>query len=124
LEPLCGYILLAQKLCEDGVRYSEGWNFGPNSESEKTVEWVVHELCNKWGTCASYKIAKDDDIHEAQILKLDCSKAKALLGWYPRWTVDQAIEKVVEWGKAFQKNVSVKEVCLKQINEYSNCLCN
>jgi CDP-glucose 4,6-dehydratase len=124
LEPLSGYLLLAQKLCENGVRYSQSWNFGPNSDSEKTVEWIVNELCNKWGICASYSIAKDDDLHEARMLKLDCSKAKDLLGWNPRWTVDQAIEKVVEWGKAFQKNIDIKEVCLKQINEYSNSLIN
>jgi len=119
-EPISGYLLLIQKMYENGPKYAGGWNFGPNDYDAKTVEWVIKEICTKWGEGASYEIDKDcgKNFHEANYLKLDCSKAKSLLNWCPKWTLAQAIDCVIEWTKAYKERQNVKEVCLMQIKEY------
>ncbi len=85
LEPLSGYLQLAQRLYEDGVAYAEGWNFGPNDEDAKPVQWIVERLTQQWGEGASWQLDDGDHPHEAHYLKLDCSKAKMRLDWQPRW---------------------------------------
>jgi CDP-glucose 4,6-dehydratase len=119
LEPLSGYLLLAQKLYEDGARYAEAWNFGPDDSDAKPVEWLVERLCTKWGSSASYITDKGEHPHEAHYLKLDCSKAKSELGWRPKWSLEKAVDGIIEWSRAYKKGEDVKRVCLKQINEYS-----
>jgi CDP-glucose 4,6-dehydratase len=119
LEPLSGYLLLAQKLYEDGPMYSESWNFGPEDSDAKSVEWIVKKVCEKWGEKATYKTDQRQHPHEANYLKLNCSKAKARLGWYPKWNLEKAIDKVIEWTLAYKEHKDVKKVCLKQIEEYS-----
>lgn len=120
LEPLSGYLLLAQKLHEDGPKYAEAWNFGPDDADAKSVEWIVKKICGKWGKNASYKIDKSKHLHEAHYLKLDCSKARAKLGWHSKWNLEIAIDKVIEWTKAYKEHKDVRKVCLKQIEEYSS----
>lgn len=119
LEPLSGYLVLAQKLYENGPRFSEAWNFGPDDTDARTVEWIVQTICEKWGQNAAYEIDKGEHPHEAHYLKLDCSKAKSELGWYPWWNLEKAIDKVIEWTKAYKNKQNIKEVCLKQIDEYA-----
>ena len=119
LEPLSGYLLLAQRLCEDGSRYSQAWNFGPDDCDAKPVEWIINEVCKKWGRNAAYRIDKGKHPHEAHYLKLDCSKAKAELGWHPRWNLEKAIEKIIEWTQAYREEKDLRKVCLKQIEDYS-----
>ncbi len=119
LEPLSGYLILAQKLYEEGERYAGAWNFGPDDKDAKTVEWIVRKMCTVWGEGAGFEVEKQErKSHEAKYLKLDCSKAKVELNWNPRWTVAQAIEKVVSWIKAYEKGKEMKSYCLKQITEY------
>jgi CDP-glucose 4,6-dehydratase len=118
LEPISGYLLLAQKLYKEGVQYSEGWNFGPDAESEKTVEWAVSRLCHKWGSGSSFEIVPNNGPHEAHYLKLDCSKAKSELGWKPKWNLEYALDKVIEWSLAYKTGKDVRGVCLTQIHEY------
>lgn len=118
LEPLSGYLLLAQRLFESGLNYSEGWNFGPDDDDAKPVEWIVQKLCGKLGNGASYSLESAVQPHEAHYLKLDCSKAKARLGWRPKWSLDQALDKVVEWFNAYSAGMDIKEASLKQITEY------
>ncbi|WP_152395464.1 CDP-glucose 4,6-dehydratase [Paenibacillus guangzhouensis] len=120
LEPLGGYLLLAEKLFEDGEKYSEAWNFGPYDIDAKPVEWIVQEMCNKWGTEANYRVDSNPQPHEAQYLKLDCSKANAILNWSPRWNLETAIEKIVSWTKAYRNNENMREVCIKHIKEYQS----
>ncbi len=120
LEPLAGYLLLAQRLYEGGQRYADGWNFGPDDNDAKPVEWIVKKLCAKWGQDASYEIDKGEQPHEAHYLKLDCSKAKFVLDWYPKWDLEQAIDKVITWTLAYKEKRDLKEVCLNQIEDYSN----
>jgi CDP-glucose 4,6-dehydratase len=118
LEPLSGYLALGQKLYEDGSRYAEAWNFGPDDSDAKPVEWLVRQLCSKWGNNASYTIDKGQHPHEAHYLKLDCSKAKTVLGWQPKWDLEKALDSIIEWTKIYAAQKDVTAACMKQIEEY------
>ncbi len=119
LGPLSGYLVLAQKLCEEGPRYAEAWNFGPDDGDARPVEWLVNRLCEKWGGNSSYIIDSGEHPHEAHHLRLDCSKAKSELGWHPQWNLEKAIDSIVEWTRSYRDNNALHEVCLRQIQEYS-----
>lgn len=119
LEPLSGYLMLAQKLYEAGPDYGESWNFGPDDIDAKPVEWVVKKMCSLWGEDAGYKVENLSNLHEDHFLKLDNSKARVELGWQPRWDIEQRIAKVVEWTKAYRENQDVLKVCLNQIDEFN-----
>lgn len=119
LEPLSGYLVLAQKLYEDGRKYVGAWNFGPDDADAMPVEWIVNRLCKKWGNGASYEIDKCVHPHEAHHLKLDCSKARKELGWHPRWNLEKAIDGIIEWTMAYKEKLDMREVCLNQIKDYA-----
>jgi CDP-glucose 4,6-dehydratase len=118
LEPLSGYLQLAEKLYVDGTQYAEPWNFGPYDVDAKPVEWIVNRLCQRWGNNADFTVVDGPHPHEATYLKLDCSKSVNGLGWEPRWNLDQAIEKIIEWTQAYKDGNDIKNVCYKQIAEY------
>lgn len=118
LEPLSGYLQLAQKLYEEGVAYAEGWNFGPNDEDAKPVQWIVEKLTEAWGEGASWVIDGGDHPHEAHYLKLDCSKAKARLDWHPRWHLDETLDSIIRWNKQWLAGKNMKKVSLQQIADY------
>ena len=118
LEPLSGYLLLAQRLYENGVDFAEGWNFGPNDIDAKPVEWIVQKMCDEWGSNAVYAVDNGAHPHEAHYLKLDCSKAKTKLNWQPHWSLEQALKKIVEWVHAYRQKTDMRDICLKQIQEY------
>ena len=120
LEPLNGYLVLAEKLYGDGPKYSGGWNFGPEDHSAKSVEWLVRALCRRWNPPASYDIVTGEHPHEASTLKLDCSKAKTVLGWSTRWELPKAVDRVVEWYRTHQEKGDLLPVCLRQIREYEH----
>lgn len=118
LEPLGGYLTLAQQLWE-GTAFAEAWNFGPSDEDAKAVEWVVDRLTRLWGAGASWRLdGEQHHPHEACHLKLDCTKAKARLGWYPRWGLEQALGKIVEWQRAYHDQADMRVVTLTQVAEY------
>jgi CDP-glucose 4,6-dehydratase len=118
LEPLSGYLLLAQRLVEAGSDYGESWNFGPDDADAKPVEWIVKKLCERWGKDAGYIIAEGIHPHETHYLKLDCSKAKERLGWQPKWDLKFTLDKVVDWVQAWQAGDDLRTVCLQQITDY------
>lgn len=118
LEPLAGYLMLAQRLVLDGPRFNGGWNFGPDDRDAKPVSWIVEHLCSKWGDGASYSLDTGTHPHEAHYLKLDCSKAKAELGWHPRWNLEKALDSIIQWTRAYADKENVQETCLRQIEEY------
>ncbi len=120
LEPLSGYLTLAEKLFQYGPAYGDGWNFGPDDHDAKPVELVVRTICEKWGKSAGYETDPGTHPHEAAYLKLDCSKAKSKLGWRPKWDLEKAIEGIVYWTRAYMENKDVREVCFEQIEEYAS----
>ena len=119
LEPLSGYLLLAQKLYQEGVAYADGWNFGPSDEDAKPVQWIVERLTNSWGEGASWMLDGGEHPHEAHYLKLDCSKARARLDWHPRWHLDETLDKIVDWNRAYRDGADMRDVTLSQINAYN-----
>lgn len=119
LEPVSGYLTLCAKLFEEGgVKYADGWNFGPDDADAKNVGWIIDKVCSLWGEGAEYEIDNGNHPHEANYLKLDCSKAKSLLNWYPRWSVSQALASIVDWTKAYQQNEDMRSFSFKQIENY------
>jgi CDP-glucose 4,6-dehydratase len=122
LEPLTGYLTLAEKLYSEGPKYAEGWNFGPEDKDAKTVEWIMSTICRFWGENASFSIDTNPQPHEASYLKLDWSKAKAELGWMPRWDIGTALKSIVDWNKAYLKGENIREFCDQQITAYKNSI--
>jgi CDP-glucose 4,6-dehydratase len=118
LEPLSGYLMLAEKLFANGPAYAEGWNFGPHDTDAKPVEWIIERLCQTWGEGASWTLDGQSQPHEATYLKLDCSKARSRLGWHPRWNLGQTIEKIIEWHQAKDHGADMYPLTLAQINTY------
>jgi CDP-glucose 4,6-dehydratase len=119
LEPLSGYMKLVELLFSEGPKYAEAWNFGPNDRDNKTVEYIVKKLSDLWGTGLTWSIQNNSNEHEANLLILNCNKAFKKLDWKPKWSIDEALLKIVEWSK--KENLSALEynkLCLSQINEY------
>lgn len=120
LEPLTGYLTLAAKLYTEGVAYAQGWNFGPDDNDAKNVEWITQTICNYWGEGAAYEIDTHPQPHEANYLKLDCSKAKTELGWFPKWNIATTLKSIVDWNKAYSNGSNIREITINQIHEYFN----
>lgn len=118
LEPLSGYLLLAQNLFEDGVQYAEGWNFGPDDEDAKPVKWIVERIVNTWGEGAGWKLDSENHPHEANYLKLNCTKANKHLKWQPKWVIADAIDQICVWHRAYLSNENMKKICFNQISQY------
>ena len=100
LEPLSGYLILAQKLYKDQEEYAGGWNFGPNDNDAKPVDWIL------------------DNPHEAGFLKLDISKAKSQLGWKPAWELSRTLDKIIAWHRSWLSQEDMQAVSLAEIEEY------
>ncbi|RED32773.1 CDP-glucose 4,6-dehydratase [Brevibacillus brevis] len=121
LEPLKGYLMLAEKMWRNGKDYAQSWNFGPNDEDAKSVEWIVRQLCERWGAGASFEAERtDSQWHEAQYLKLDCSKARSEIDWKPNWSIEQTLDSIISWHKAYQQKQDVRKICLAQIRAYTD----
>jgi CDP-glucose 4,6-dehydratase len=121
LEPLSGYLLLAEKLYTDGCAFAEAWNFGPNDDDAKPVSWIVDQLC-ALTPGAKWQTENAQQPHEAKLLKLDSSKAKAKLGWTPRWNLEVALSKTIEWHLVWREMKNVSQVCSDQIRKYSSSM--
>lgn len=118
LNPLSGYLLLAQELWRD-PGYADGWNFGPDEEDERPVRWLVERLIALWGDDLGWESgAQAGEPRETHTLRLDSSKARRELGWSPRWGLDLALESVVAWYKAFRAEDDVRQVALEQIHAF------
>jgi len=117
LEPLYGYIQLAEKLYTEGSAYADGWNFGPDDADSLPVEWIVNHLCNQIPG-ANWQLDQNPQPHEANTLKLDSTKAKTLLGWKPRWNLANALNKTIEWHNQWKAGADMATISLLQIREY------
>lgn len=120
LEPLSGYLALAEKLHTRGTAFAEAFNFGPAEEDAKSVQWIVQELTQQWGDGASWHLDSGKHPHEAHYLKLDCSKARVSLAWSPRWHLAQALQAIIVWHKARQSGEDMRAICLQQITDYAS----
>lgn len=120
LEPLNGYLCLAEKLWEHGPEFAQGWNFGPSDEDARPVSWIVDYLTNLWGEGARWELDSAQHPHEAHCLKLDCSKAKNLLGWSPKLHLSTALEWIVEWYRGYQQNKDMRDLTEAQITRFGN----
>ena len=118
LEPLSGYLLLAQRLYEQGQVDAEGWNFGPRDEDAQPVQWIVERLCQAWGEGAQWALQPGEHPHEAHFLKLDISKARQRLQWSPRWSLDMALSRITSWHQHWMAGADMKSVCLQDIQHY------
>jgi CDP-glucose 4,6-dehydratase len=120
LEPLSGYLLLAQHLYEGGGSYAEGWNFGPKDEDCKPVSWILDKMVAKWGKGAAWELDKNNNPHEAGYLKLDCSKAAMQLNWRPKWNLEDTLESIINWYQHYLSGKNIKEQCLLEIANFQN----
>ena len=117
LEPLAGYLMLAEALHEEGESFAEAWNFGPEDGDSRSVQWIVAYLCSQVPG-ASWQCDASPRPHEANTLKLDSSKAKTQLGWQPRWNLQTALGMTMNWHKAWQQGEEMAMVSQEQINQY------
>jgi CDP-glucose 4,6-dehydratase len=118
LEPLAGYLALAQHLITDGPAFAEAWNFGPADSDARPVRYLVSELARLWGDSASWRCVEPEALHEAHLLRLDSSKARAQLGWSSRWTLDETLAKTVAWYKHFYCGLDVNAFTINQIQSF------
>lgn len=119
LDPISGYMMLAEKLYTEGANWGGGWNFGPNPDDSRPVQWIVEKLTDVWGHGASWTLDKAPQPHEAHVLTLDCSKARSTLGWHACWSLDKTLHAIVEWQQAFLSGSDMKTVSLNQIAKYT-----
>lgn len=122
LEPLRGYLSLAERLSENAPKFASGWNFGPAEEDAWPVSRIADRLVELWGGTASW--CKDTAVHspEAHYLKLDTSKARAVLGWQPALPLPMALDWIVEWYRTFQEEGDLRALTQAQIERYEGLL--
>ena len=119
LEPLSGYLMLAERLYADGTAFAEAWNFGPSDEDARSVQWIIERLA-KIRKNVNWQCDETPQLHEARYLKLDSSKAHNQLGWRPRWGLQTALHKTLEWHEAWRKAEDMRSVTLTQITNYQS----
>lgn len=120
LEPLSGYLVLAEHLYSYGQEYAEAWNFGPKEEDCKPVNWILDKMVATWGEGAGWELDQNSHPHEAGFLKLDCSKAAARLHWHPKWNLEHTLNLIVNWHQDWRAGKNINEKCLQEIANYNS----
>jgi CDP-glucose 4,6-dehydratase len=118
MEPLRGYLMLAERLYTDGPAFAGGWNFGPHTDDARRVEWIVREMAKRWSSEAHWEVSAGVHPHEANFLKLDISKAGHRLKWQPAMRLPDALGLIVDWAKARLEAADVRALTLSQIRAY------
>jgi CDP-glucose 4,6-dehydratase len=118
LEPLRGYLILAERLVQDGPAYAEAWNFGPSDEDARPVEWIVREMANRWGEGARWQIDAGAHPHEARNLRLDIRKAQTRLNWEPVLELPGALDLTLEWFNRYRAGADMREISMNHIAAY------
>lgn len=118
LEPLSGYLMLAESLYQNGHEYTGAWNFGPEDSDCKSVSWILDKMVSTWEDGAAWQLDKNPQPHEAKFLKLDCSKAKAGLQWHPLWNIEMVIDMIYDWQQHFKQGGNMQDYCLQEIHSY------
>lgn len=123
LDPLYGYLILAERLWSNGQEYAGGWNFGPLHDDAKPVSWIVEEIKKMWGDNARWELdGYSEHPKEALCLRLDCSKAKRLLGWSPNLNLHVTLKWIVDWYRAYKQNENMQSYINDEIIRYENIL--
>ncbi len=122
LEPLAGYLMLAERMIDDSQSWSSAWNFGPPDHDARPVWWITEQLIKQFGKDTSWSSDDNQHPHEAQQLKLDCSKARELLGWSSGWELARCLEEIVEWHKAYSNGENMHEASVNTIKRYTQSL--
>jgi CDP-glucose 4,6-dehydratase len=120
LEPLGGYLRLAEALYHDPLKYSEAWNFGPNEEDARPVSWIADYITRQWSDSAQWVQEGGEHPHEANYLKLDCSKAKSRLGFKPQYDLSKSLAQTIAWYKAYLAGEEMKHFTMAQIQQFIN----
>lgn len=118
LEPLHGYLMLAERLLQEGSPFATAWNFGPRNEDTRSVSWIARSLAELWGDGAAWERDAGTHPHEASLLKLDCSQARERLHWCPMLDLPAALEMIVTWFRAYQSGHDMQRTTLDQIDFY------
>lgn len=119
LEPLSGYLILAEHLWDKRHEFAQGWNFGPRDEDARPVDWILDRMVDMWGPGANWKVdSEQQHPHEARYLKLDISKARMNLHWSPTWDLQTALAKIVAWHKDWGAGSDIPANCLDEIKIY------
>ncbi len=124
LEPLNGYLTLAEHMWDDGVSYSGAWNFGPFDADMKSVSWLAGSLAERWGNDASWESDQEDHPHETTLLKLDCSRACNTLHWRPMQSIEKTLDWIVEWYRAYYSGSDIRTATLGQIQRFQGSAAN
>jgi CDP-glucose 4,6-dehydratase len=119
LSPLSGYLLLAERLWGD-ISLAGGWNFGPSDGDARTVRYIVERVAELWGEGLRWEVEQAPQPEEAHYLRLDSSKARTLLGWAPGWDLERALERTVEWYRAFEAGEPLQPLMLAQLEEWTS----
>ncbi|NIQ01291.1 MAG: CDP-glucose 4,6-dehydratase, partial [Nitrospinaceae bacterium] len=120
LEPLNGYLTLAENQWRDGAAFAEGWNFGPDEEGARSVSWVAQKIGDLWGEGLQVQSDSGQNPPEAQLLKLDCSKARNRLGWKPKSDISTGLQWTIQWYRDFHRGTSARELCEQAINVFQS----
>jgi len=120
MEPLRGYLTLAELLFKHGPKFGEGWNFGPNEQDAKSVGWIVGQMAAMWGANAQWQVDTSEHPHEAKYLTLDISKARNRLDWHPSLCLNDALKLTIEWSKQRQITREMRQFTLGQISHYQS----
>jgi CDP-glucose 4,6-dehydratase len=120
LEPVSGYLVLCQALWNDPASAAQAWNFGPSDDDARPVQWIVERICAAWGEDAGWIHDVSVQPHEARYLKLDISKARAGLGWGPRWSLGETLEGIVAWQRAWRSGADMLEYCNAELERFAS----
>jgi len=118
MEPLNGYLTLAEHMWNDGVKYSRAWNFGPADEDLQSVSWLTDQLARRWGAGASRDVSADEHPHEATLLKLDSGLAKNELCWQSVLGLGEALDWIMEWYRGYYNGSDIREITINQIQRF------
>ena len=122
LEPLRGYLMLAEKLFLEGPLFAESWNFGPRDYDAKPVSWIVEQLASLWGKGVNWDLDSQPQLHESHYLKLDCSKADYKLEWRPSIKLTDTLHLIVSWHNAYIKKADMRLETINQIQRYERII--
>ena len=120
LEPLNGYLCVAEQLWAHGPKFAQAWNFGPDGKDAKTVSWIAEYLTRSWGNGARWELDSAQHPHEDNYLKLDCAKARSMLGWAPKLHLSTALDWIVEWYQGYQQSKNMRDLTEDQIACFEN----